>query len=73
MTTGHGISAPLDDAIVHGVKNQPAIVLRFCNLLARSLEEHDARRHDVQQIQTAGRAALALLSNRDVSLFEESV
>ena len=54
-------SLVLDHGTTHGIKNQLAIIMGFCDLLTRSLDQHDPRRHDVMRIETAGREALALL------------
>ena len=54
-------SVVLDHDTAHGIKNQLAVILGFCDLLRRSLDDHDPRRNDVQRIETAGRVALALL------------
>jgi hypothetical protein len=71
MTIPPGHGEPLDAVTVHGLKNQLAIVLGFCELLAGSLDQHDPRLADVRQIQSAARAALALLKGRSDSTFGE--
>ena len=47
--------------LVHEFKNQLAVMLGFCDLLLTELPEDDPRRADLQQMQQAGHAALALL------------
>jgi len=59
-----GGGAGLDRATTHGLKNQLAIIIGFCELLARTLDEHDPRRKDLGRIEEAGQASLALLRDR---------
>lgn len=61
----------LDRQTAHGIKNQLSVILGFCDLLKRSLDEHDARLHDVQRIETAAGAALALLRDQLRPMFGE--
>jgi hypothetical protein len=51
--------------IVHGLKNQLAIVLGFCELLLADTAATDRRRSDIERIQMAARASLELLSGSE--------
>lgn len=55
------MSRGVDLATVHGLKNQLAIILGFCELLLADLPADARMRADVMQIQTAGRTAIELL------------
>lgn len=64
MNDRRGDGAGLDHATTHSLKNQLAIIVGFCELLARTLDEHDPRRQDLGRIEKAGQAALAMLRDR---------
>jgi hypothetical protein len=59
-----------DCAIPHGVKNQLAIVLGFCELVAGTFADDDPRRADMRQIEQAARTALNQLRGDDAFLPE---
>jgi hypothetical protein len=52
-----------NDQLVHELKNHFAVVVGFCDLLLTELPEDDPKRADLQQMQQAEHAAVALLPN----------
>jgi CheY-like chemotaxis protein len=60
-TAARIIAAHPRQDVAHGVKNQLAIVLGFCELVAGSFTEDDPRRVDMRRIEQAARTALRLL------------
>lgn len=53
---------PDDDKHRHDFKNQLGIILGFADVLLTDMSPDDARRPDVEEIQKAATAALALLA-----------
>lgn len=49
------------ERLVHEFKNHLSVIVGFCDVLLRELPEGDPKRADVNEIQKAGHAALALL------------
>ena len=52
---------PLEDDILHKLKNHLAVVLGFCELLIAEMDESDPRRTDLVEMQASVQAASALL------------
>lgn len=52
---------PLEDDILHKLKNHLAVVLGFCELLIAEMDESDPRRPDLVEMQSSVQAASALL------------
>ena len=52
---------PLEDDILHTLKNHLAVVQGFCELLIAEMDEGDPRRPDLVEMQSSVQAASALL------------
>jgi len=61
-STGPPSDLVVDNSLLlHEFKNHLSVVVGFCELLLRSLPEHDPKRADILEVQKAGHAAIALL------------
>ena len=52
-------SPPLEDELVHFLKNQLSIVLGFSDLMLEELDATHPNRHDIEEIRSAAAAAIA--------------